>query len=106
MRSLMEAPAELTITQTEGEIAVMPKDGPLEILHPDGKKHKNDTGSSEVKTSWDKSRLVVETKRERGPKVTETFSLSPDRKQLLVQVRFEGRADVTVKRVYDAETAE
>jgi hypothetical protein len=107
MRSLLEAPPEMTITHTEAEIAVLDKDGRLRNLHPDGQKYKTDTGS-EIKTRWDNERLVVETKRDRGPSVTETLGVSADRKQLVVTLRLERRSSgpVTVRRVYDAEVAE
>lgn len=107
LRSLLEAPPEMTITHTEAEIAVLEKDGRLRTLHPDGQKYKTDTGA-EIKTKWDNEHLIVETKRDRGPSVTETLGLSADRKQLVVTLRLEGRSSgpVTVRRVYDAEAAE
>jgi hypothetical protein len=107
MRSLFEAPEEMTITHTEAEIAVLEKDGRLRTLHPDGQKYKTDTGS-EIKARWDKQQLIVETKGERRPSLTETLGLSADRKQLVVTLRFEGRSSgpVTVRRVYDAQAAE
>jgi hypothetical protein len=107
MASLLEATPEMTITHTEAEIAVLEKDGRLRTLHPDGQKYKTDTGG-EVKTRWDNDRLIVETKRDRGPSVTETLGLSADRKQLVSTLRLEGRSfgPVTVRRVYDAEAAE
>lgn len=107
LRSLLEAPAEMTITHTEAEIAVLEKDGRLRTLHPDGQKYKTDTGG-EVKTRWDNDRLIVETKRDHGPSVTETLGLSADRKQLVVTLRLEGRSSgpVTVRRVYDAAAVE
>jgi hypothetical protein len=96
----------MSITHTEAEIAVLDKDGRLRTLHPDGQNYKTEAGS-EVKTRWDKERLIVETKLDRGPNLTETLGLSSDRKQLVVTVRLEGRSTpVTVRRVYDAEAAE
>jgi hypothetical protein len=97
----------MTITHTEAEIAVLEKDGRLRTLHPDGQKYKTDTGG-EIKTRWDNERLIVETKRDRGPSVTETLGLSADGKRLVVTLRLEARSSgpVTVRRVYDAETAE
>ena len=107
LSSLLEGPAEMTITHTEAEIAVLEKDGRLRTLHPDGQKYKTDTGG-EVKTRWDNGHLIVETKRDRGPSVTETLGLSADRKQLVVILRLEGRSfgPVTVRRVYDVAAAE
>jgi hypothetical protein len=108
MRSVFEPPQEMTVTQTETEIAVMEKDGRLRTLHPDGKKYKSDSSKTEVKTWWDKGRLMVESKPDRGPKLTETFALAADRSRLDVSVLIEGRYGdpVTVHRVYDAAAAE
>jgi len=107
MRGYFEAPTELMITQTEKEVAILDKDGQLRALHTDGQKYKDDSGA-EVQSRWDKDRLIVETKPSRGPKVTETFSLAGDKRQLLVSVHFDSQrlGPITVKRVYDPQTAE
>lgn len=106
MRAVFEAATELTITHTAREIAILEKDGRLRALHPDGEKYEDSSGA-EVKTRWDKDRLVVQTSRGRGPSVTETWRMAGEPAQLVVQLRFQppnGR-DVTVKRVYDRATA-
>jgi hypothetical protein len=107
MRRLTEAPAEMTITQTETEIAIAEKDGRLRLLHPDGEPYKDSTGG-EVRTRWVDDRLVVDTRLEGGPKVSETFSLDAPTRQLVIESRFEGRllGDVTVRRVYEPEAPE
>jgi len=107
MRSYLEAPTELMITQTDKEIAVLDKDGRLRALHPDGQKYKDDSGA-EVQARWDKDHLIVETKPAQGPKVTETFGLAGEKRQLVVTVRFDSQrlGPITVKRVYDPQTTE
>ena len=60
MRAILEGAQELTITQTEHEIAMLDVDGRLRALHPDGKGYKDSSGA-EVKTRWRDARLVVET---------------------------------------------
>jgi hypothetical protein len=102
MRARFEAAKELTITQTANEIAVLDADGGLRALHPDGKGYKNSSGA-EVKTRWRDGQLVVESEREQGPKVTETFSIEPEPRRLVVSLRFQGRSGdpVTIRRVYD-----
>jgi hypothetical protein len=109
MRSYLDAPAELVITETEAEIAILEKDGRLRALHPDGQMYRDDSGS-EIKTRWDKDkeRLIVETKRERGPKLTETFSLAGEKRQLVVNLLLDSPflGSVKVKRVYVPETVQ
>jgi hypothetical protein len=106
MRAVFEAATELTITHTTREIAVLEKDGRLRVLHPDGEKYEESSGA-EVKTSWDKDRLVVQTSRKPGPSVTENWRMAGEPAQLVVELRFQppNGEDVTVKRVYDRATA-
>jgi hypothetical protein len=97
----------MTITHTDVEIAVLEKDGRLRALHPDGKGYKDSAGA-EIKTRWDGDRLVVETRRERGPKVVETFALESDPRRLVVSIKLDMPSGdpVTVRRVYDPAAAE
>jgi hypothetical protein len=103
MRAIMEPAEELTITQTETEIAAEEKFGQTRHLHPDGKKYKTDNGASEIKTSWKEGKLFVETKRARGGSVIETWELVPDGSRVIVNVKMEGGfgPGITLKRIYD-----
>jgi hypothetical protein len=107
MQSFMDPAAEMTVTETTNEIAVQEKDGRVRVLHADGKDHKTENGDSEIKTRRDKDRLVVETKPERGPKLTETWALSADHKTLTIETRVDTpfAGTVTVRRVYDSAPA-
>ncbi len=108
MREIFEAPAELAITPTESEVVILEKDGRLRTLHTDGNKYKAEGGAAEVQTRWDGTKLVVETRSERGPRITETFDVAPDPARLTVTLKIDGSRGptVTVKRVYDpAETS-
>jgi hypothetical protein len=68
MTAALEAPRELTITQTEAEITVLEAgEGRLRTLHPDGKNHKNGGDNTETRTRWDKDRLVVDTNARTPP---------------------------------------
>jgi hypothetical protein len=101
----LETPAEMAITATPGEIAILEKDGRLRTLHPDGKKYRAEGGSNEVTTRWQSGQLVVETKPEKGPKVTETFRLGEgEPRELTVNLRLETMfaGTVEVRRVYAA----
>lgn len=108
LRGLMKAPEELTITLGEQEIAILEDDGRLRALHPDGKKYQAEDGGLEVKTRWDKDRLVVETARKPGPKAREVFATGKDGRQLVVTLRLEGGRlpPVTIRRVYDPVAGE
>jgi len=103
MRAIMEPAEELTIAQTQTEIAVEERFGRTRHLHPDGKKYKTDNGTSEIRTSWKEGKLLVETKRARGGSVVETWDLVPDGSRIIVNVKMEGGfgPGVTLKRIYD-----
>jgi hypothetical protein len=108
-RAAMEAANELLITPTETEVVVMEKDGRMRVLHPDGKSRKSESGESEVKARWDvdPARLVVETKSERGPRVTETYEAAADKTRMTLVLRLEGgpMGTISLKRVYDPAEA-
>jgi hypothetical protein len=103
MRAIFEPAEELAITQSGTEIGVDEKYGRTRRLHPDGKKYKTDNGTSEIKTSWKEGKLLVETRRERGGGVVETWELVPDGSRLILNVKMEGGFGpaVTLKRIYD-----
>ena len=108
MRAILEPSEELTIVQTEAELAVEEKFGATRRLHPDGKKYKTDNGASEIKSSWKEGKLVVETKSMRGGRVLETWERIPDGSRLIVNVKMEGGfgPGLTLKRIYDRPEGE
>ena len=103
MQSFFDPPSEILVTEVPTEITILEKDGAIRVLHPDGKKHKTDNGASEIKTHWDKDKLVVETEPlARGPKLREVLTVSNDHTQLIEDIHLEGRMGaVDVRRVYD-----
>jgi hypothetical protein len=90
----------LTITHTEAEIVVLEKDGRMRIFHPDGKRYEGGRGEA-IKARWEDG-LIVETRSERGPTVTETFRVSPEERRE-IDVRVEGSVSggIRFRRVYD-----
>jgi hypothetical protein len=104
---LFNPPAEITVTHLEPEISVVETEGRIRNLHPDGKKYKAEGGEAEVKTRWEGKALVVETSGERGGKVTETWTLDPEKRRLTILLRLERPSwpEVSLRRVYDAEAA-
>ena len=103
MRAIFEPAEELVIDQTATEIAVDEKFGRTRRFHPDGKKYKTDNGASEIRTSWKEGKLLVETKRNRGGSVLESWELVPDGSRIILNVRMQGTFGpaTELKRVYD-----
>jgi len=103
MRAIFEPAEELGIDQTGTEIGVEEKFGRTRRLHPDGKKYKTDNGTSEIKTSWKEGKLRVETKRNRGGSVVETWELVPDGSRIILNVKMQGEFGpaIELKRIYD-----
>jgi hypothetical protein len=106
MRAIFEPAEEIAVTQTATEVSVDEKYGRTRRLHPDGKKYKTENGASEIRTSWKEGKLVVETKRDRGTGVTETWELVPDASRIIVNVKMQGGfgPGVELKRIYDRAT--
>jgi hypothetical protein len=98
----------LQVDQKSGQLVVTDDSAHAQTYYLDGKKHddKDDNGKkiSSTKTEWQGGALVAETKLEHGTKLTETFRLSDDGKQLTVVSRLENsslQGPVTIRRVYD-----
>jgi hypothetical protein len=105
VRSVVDPPLELKVSQSAIEIDVEDMAGKLRRLYPDGKKYKADDGSLEVKTRWHDGRLQVETKNSHGGSVTETWERTADGSRLTVKLKIEGRfGRLELKRVYDRES--
>ena len=98
-------PKYFNITQHDDQIIITDSEH-TRILYPDGKKHKaTDEGGQKIstKTEWQGNDLVAETRTWSG-KLTETFRVSSDGKQLTVVSRFENSSLATplsIQRVYD-----
>ena len=60
VRTIMEAPERLTITETDSLVIIVDGDGRTTRLSPDGKKIKDDATGIERKTKWDGDTLVSE----------------------------------------------
>jgi hypothetical protein len=98
----------LQVDQKSGQLVVTDDSAHAQTYYLDGKKHddKDDNGKkiSSTKTDWQGGALVAETKLEHGTKLTQTFRLSDDGKQLTVVSRLENsslQGPVTIRRVYD-----
>jgi hypothetical protein len=104
-RDIMNPPEHLTIVRTENMIIITGPDGRTTRLSPDGKKIKDESTKLERKTKWDGPTLVSEITGLPGTKITESYSVEPERHQLHVTVKSDNqRRPLTVHRVYDADT--
>jgi len=106
MQFVFDAPAALTIVETDSSVAFALDSGAELVLHSDGRKVTQKVeggGDVETKGRWQGSDFVVERKVSGGGKVTEDYLRSQDGKQLYVIVSFEGRTgrSIAFRRVYD-----
>jgi hypothetical protein len=104
MRDIMNPPEHLTIVQTENMIIMTGPDGRTTRLSPNGKNIKDDATKIERKTKWDGGKLVSEITGLAGTKITESYSVEPERHQLHLTVQSDNdRRPMTIQRVYDAD---
>ena len=109
MHDMLEAPAKLTVVQGDGSVTLTDNQGRSRRLTVNNKREKRpmDNRMVDVRTKWDDGRLVTETWLDDRMKVTETYSLAPGGRQLLVSLKLEGshlpRA-MNFRRVYDPDT--
>jgi hypothetical protein len=104
---LAETPKFLRVDQRSDQVVVTDESDHAQTFYPDGKKHdeKDVNGNkTTTKTEWQGDILVAETKLDHSTKLTESFRLSDDGKQLYVTSRLENsslQAPVSIRRVYD-----
>ena len=106
LHEIMNAPDRLTITEGDSMVIITSGDGHVNRLSPNGKKIKDESTGIERKTKWDGDKLVSEITGAGSRKITQTYSVDPERKQLHIAVQMEnpGRP-TTLNRVYDAAGA-
>jgi Spy/CpxP family protein refolding chaperone len=103
MRHELEAPDHMTIVSSDTTIIITTPDGHTTRLATDGSKVKDDSTGVERKTKWDKSNLVSEVSGLGRGKITETYSVDGDPKQLRVKLDIDGPRKSTQTRVYDLD---
>lgn len=104
-RDFLEPAKTLVITGTVTELTFDEGRGVLVRLPLDGSEQKQDTLSRIAR--WDGSSLVVEAKAEGGGRLITRYNLMPGTRKLEVYSRLSDRQGgaITLRRVYDAETA-
>ena len=103
LRDEMQAPEHLIITQSDATVIMTAGDGRTTRLSTDGKKIKDESTKIERKTVWDGGKLVSEINGLGRNKITETYSVDAEHKQLHVTLAIDNQGKTTVKRVYDAD---
>ena len=106
LRDITNPSDHLIITQTESIVVLTAADGRATRLSPDGKKIKDDNTKIERKTKWDGGKLVSEINGLGRGKITQTFAVDTEGKQLRMIVVMEkgrGGQPQTVTQVYDLD---
>ena len=105
---LGQTPKFLQIDQKSGQLVVTDDSAHAQTYYLDGKKHddKDDNGKkiSSTKTDLQGDTVVAETKLDHGTKLTQSFRVSDDGKELTVVSRLENsslQGPVTIRRVYN-----
>lgn len=107
MQDMVRAADSLTIVLKDPEVDVTSDQGRKLIFYTDGRKiqkSKDDT-AQEISARWNGSQLVSDEKSPRGEKMSRTFELSSDGRQLSETWRIEtSRSDspLVIRYVYDA----
>ena len=107
MRDLFNPANSLTIAQKDAEVDVSDDQGRKLALFTDGRKveKSKDEKSQEIAAKWESNRLVTEEKSPRGGKMSRTYELSYDGKQLyetLLLPAGRSSGSVSIRYVYDA----
>jgi hypothetical protein len=106
LRDVTNPSDHLIVTQTESMVVLTGADGRTLRLSPDGKKIKDENTKVERKTRWDGGKLVTEINGLGPGKMTQTFSVDPETKQLRLTVVMEGGRSGqprTITQIYDAD---
>ena len=103
LRQELQAPDHMTIVSSDTTIIITTPDGHTTRLAIDGKKIKDDSTGIDRKTKWDAGKLVSEVNGLGRGKITETYSVDADAKQLRVKLDVDGARKITQTRVYDLD---
>jgi hypothetical protein len=109
LQDLIEPATSLAITQKENEVDVTDDQGRKRVNFTDSRKPQksNNENYRESSAHWEGARLVSEEKGVHGGRITRTYELTPDGKQLIESVRLDNTHTglVTVRYVFDATTS-
>lgn len=103
LRAELQAPDHLVIVSSETTIIMTTPDGHTTRLATDGSKVKDESTGIERKTKWDAGKLVSEVSGLGRGKITETYSVDGESKQLRVKLDIDGPRKTTQTRVYELD---
>jgi hypothetical protein len=91
MHELLSPPRTMTFSMTGAEVDLLDDRGRKRAFMTDGRKLKKskEENYQEIAAKWDNNRLVTEEKNPRGGKMSRTFELSPDGRQLYENLHME-----------------
>jgi hypothetical protein len=104
----VEALSEITIEQTATEVTFTDSAGRKRVLPTDNRKVRDENlpgGAATLRAKWDNTgSLVVDVDPDKGPRRTESWVVSNDRKLLYLTVEMQGgpRLGFKIRRAYDA----
>lgn len=101
LRQEMQAPDHMTVVSSETTVIITTPDGHTTRLATDGSKIKDESTGIERKTKWFGGKLVSEVSGLGRGKITETYAVDGEPKQLRVKLDVDGPRKSTQTRVYD-----
>jgi len=107
MHELLNPPTTMTFSMTGAEVDLLDDRDRKRAFMTDGRKlqKSKDENYQEIAAKWDANRLVTDEKSPRGGKMSRTFELSPDGRQLFenLHIASSGRNNrsLDVHYVYD-----
>ena len=108
---LAATPKFLRIDQRSDQVVVIDDSEHAQTFYPDGKKHEETDASGKkvsTKSEWEGDVLVAQTNLSHSTKLTVTFRVSEDGKELYVVSRLEApslQGPVSIRRVFDLSKA-
>jgi len=107
LRDLIQAPDQVSVAQKGPEIDVTDTENHMRALFTDGRKldkPKKDSAQTQVKARWDHGTLVTEEKGPSGEKVSHSYEITNQGKQLADTLTLESKrlnTPVIIRYVYD-----
>jgi hypothetical protein len=106
MRELLSPPTNITLSMTGAEVDLKDDHDRKRAFMTDGRKlqKSKDDNYQEIAAKWEGSRLISDEKNPRGGKMSRTFELSPDGRQLYETLNLKlGRNnyETSIRFVYD-----
>jgi hypothetical protein len=112
LRDLVEAPDQLTVAQKGPEIDMTDTEGHVRSLFTDGRKlekPKKDSNQTQVRAHSDREKLITEEKGPNGEKISHSYEITGDGKQLADTLTLESKklnTTIIIRSVYDRAGSE